>query len=72
MLPVAFKVPGTNLVLNYSSSEVLLSKKYGQSTAFIIYGQKDQEGETCLNAVPGDISVIYGAVKVSPHQNGSS
>jgi hypothetical protein len=71
MLPVAFKIPGANLRLNYSSSEVLLSKKYEQGTAFIIYGKKGTAGETCLNVAPDNVAIIQGDVKISQNRNNS-
>lgn len=64
MLPIAFKVPGTDLLVNYGTSEVLLSKKYDAGTAFVLYGKKGTEGELCLNVRAEDIQVVKGAVKV--------
>lgn len=64
MLPVAFKVPGTKLLVNYSTSEVLLSNKYDTNTAFVMYGKQGTEGELSLNVKASDIKVIKGDVKV--------
>ncbi|MBC7959021.1 MAG: beta-galactosidase, partial [Vallitaleaceae bacterium] len=64
MLPVAFKVPGTDLVVNYATSEVLLSKKYQNNTAFIMYGKQGTDSEICLNVKASEIQIVKGDVKV--------
>jgi hypothetical protein len=69
MLPIAFKIPGSRLMLNYSTSEVLLSKRYDQDIAFVIYGKKGLKGETCFNVTPNDISIVKGDVTIVKNGN---
>jgi hypothetical protein len=70
MLPVAFKVPGTDVMVNYGTSEILLSKKYDNSTAFVVYGKNGTEGELSLNVKAKDVKVITGEVKSYDDENG--
>lgn len=71
MLPINFKVPGTGLVLGYSTSEVLLSGKYDKGTAFVLTGKKDVPGELTVNCDIGDVKVVKGDVEVYGHEWGS-
>lgn len=71
MLPINFKIPGTDLVLGYSTSEVLLSHKYERGTAFVLSGKKEVAGELTINADFKDIKVIDGQVEVYGHEWGS-
>jgi hypothetical protein len=70
MLPIAFTVPGTGLLINYSTSEVLLSKKYESGTAFVVYGKKGTQGELCIHAKAGDIKVVKGNLDVYDGEGG--
>jgi hypothetical protein len=64
MFPINFRVPGTNLRLKYSTSEVLLSNKYEKGYAFIMHGKSGTCGEMVINASIEDISVVEGKVEV--------
>ncbi len=71
MFPIDFKIPGTDIVLAYSTSEVLFSRKYEKKTAFAMVGKGGTDGETCMNAEPNAIKVIKGNVDVIAHETGS-
>jgi hypothetical protein len=71
MLPVTFSIPDTGIIINYATSEVLLSKKYKEGTAFIIYGKKGTDGEMCLNTEVSKIQVIKGDIKAEQSEIGS-
>ena len=71
MFPIAFTVPGTDLKLGYSTSEVKLSKKYGSQTAFVLSGKKASPGETLLCAPASKVEVLGGSVKVSQRMGGT-
>lgn len=64
MLPVNFRIPGTDLVLGYSTSEVICSKEYPKGIAFIMAGKRKVAGEMVINALKADISIIKGDVEV--------
>lgn len=70
MLPIAFQVPNTGVLVNYSTSEVLLSKKYDGGTAFVVYGKKGTDGELSLNAKAEEIQIIKGNVHISGQETG--
>ena len=75
IFPIGFKAPGADLLLGYSTSEVLLSKKYESGTALVLSGKKGAPGETLAiagasgsggdggtaEALRGDISVHSAA-----------
>lgn len=71
LIPVAFEIPGTNVIVNYSTSEVLLSRKYGRGTVFVTYGKSRTEGEMCINVDSENITVVNGKVEVSKSGSGS-
>ena len=64
MLPVGFRVPGTGLRINYGTSEILLSKKYGSGTALAVYGRKGTPGELCLNVRAEELKAVKGKFDV--------
>lgn len=72
MFPVAFKIADTGVKINYATSEIWMSKAYDNSTAVIMYGTPDTEGELCLNVDAKNITVIAGDVKKYDIGNGSS
>ncbi|MDO4313074.1 MAG: beta-galactosidase [Eubacteriales bacterium] len=63
MFPVAFKIPGTGVKLNYSISEIWQTERYGNETAVIMYGTAETEGELCLNVPAGQVTIEAGKVK---------
>jgi len=71
LIPVAFKIPGTNVIVNYSTSDVLLSRRYKKGTVFVVYGKSGTEGEMSVNAGPENITVINGNIWVSKDKGGS-
>lgn len=71
MFPIAFTLPGTNLTIGYSTSEILLSKKYGIKMAFVLSGKKNAKGETLLCIPVSGIEVLKGDIKILPHVGGS-
>ncbi len=72
MFPAAFKIPGTNVKLEYSISEIWLTQKYNKETAVVMYGTGGTQGETCLNVQAGEVTVISGSVKKYDIGNGST
>ena len=71
LVPVAFKIPGTCVIVNYSTSEVLLSRKYKKCIAFVMYGKSGIEGEICINKDLEEFTVIHGTVQISKCKGGS-
>lgn len=63
MFPVAFKIPGTQVKLDYAVSEIWLTKKYEKATAVVMYGTAGTSGELCLNVPVSEISVKAGDVR---------
>lgn len=72
MFPVAFKIPGTDVRICYSVSEIWLSQKYNKETAVVMYGTDGTQGEMCLNIASGQVTVIAGDVKKYDIGNGST
>jgi hypothetical protein len=71
MFPLAFRVPGTDVRIGYSTSEILLSKAYKKGTAFVLCGKQGTKGELSLNAAPGEITVTAGDIAVYGNSGGS-
>lgn len=63
MFPVAFKIPGTEVKLNYAISEIWMTQKYEKATAVVMYGTAGTGGELCLNVPASQISVKAGDVR---------
>lgn len=72
MFPIAFKIPDTEVKLNYAISEIWMTEKYDNATAVVMYGTAGTEGELCLNVSADDITVEAGEVKKYDIGNGSS
>ena len=72
MFPATFKIPGTDVKIEYSVSEIWLSQKYNKETAVVMYGTGGTQGETCLNVPAGQVKVIAGSVKKYDIGNGST
>lgn len=70
MFPVAFKIPDTNVKLNYSISEIWMTQKYDTTTAVLMYGTAGTAGEMCLNVPVDQITVVAGNVKKYDNGNG--
>ena len=67
MFPIAFKVPspsGYDLQIEYSTSEVLLSKVYKNNSAFVLYGKNGTKGEISIKISSKEITVQHGDVNV--------
>lgn len=65
LLPVSVKIPGTNLTIEYSTSELLATKKIGNFNYLLLYGERNQKGETVLRNVRSQAEIIDGDVKQS-------
>lgn len=63
MFPIAFKIPGTGVKLNYSVSEIWMTEKYERETAVVMYGTAGTQGEICLNVPADQITTAAGDVK---------
>lgn len=72
MFPVAFKIPGTDVKLNYSISEIWMTQKYDKETAVVMYGTAGTQGEMCLNVPADQVTVIGGDVKKYDIGNGNT
>lgn len=70
MFPIAFKIPGTDVKLNYSISEIWMTQKYAKDTAVVMHGTAGTQGEMCLNVPADAITVKAGDVKVYEIGNG--
>ncbi|KPK41403.1 MAG: hypothetical protein AMJ78_05605 [Omnitrophica WOR_2 bacterium SM23_29] len=64
LLPVGVKVPGTNLTIVSSTSELLFVEKIDKQVLFGLYGKSDRRGETVLNISPSEVQVLSGQVLV--------
>ncbi|MCL2411504.1 MAG: beta-galactosidase [Treponema sp.] len=66
MFPFAFRIPapGCDLQIEYSTSEILMSKAYKNGTVIVLYGKTGTNGELSLNAAPAEITIIDGDVSV--------
>lgn len=64
LFPVNFKIPGSNLTLNYATSEVLFSRQYEKGVAFVLYGKKGAEGEISLRS-DARIDLLQSGAEVS-------
>ncbi len=71
LIPVAFIIPGSDRKINYSTSEVLFSRKYARGTVFVMYGKKGSAGETCIDTNPENIMVVQGNVTIDKNENDS-
>ena len=71
MFPLAFSVPETDLRIDYSTSEILLSKAYKNGTAFVMCGKAGTKGEMALNADVSEIEALHGNVSVYASAGGS-
>ncbi len=60
MLPVAFRVPDSSLMLVYGTSEILLSKECGGRTALVVFGKCGTRGELLLNVKAADVHPVQG------------
>lgn len=72
MFPIAFKIPGTDVKLNYAISEIWMTQKYDSRTAVVMYGTEETEGELCLNVPAGQIVIEKGHAKKYDIGNGCS
>lgn len=72
MFPVAYKIPGTDVRLEYSISEIWLTQKYDGKTAVVMYGADGSQGELCLNVPGGQVNVVAGDIKKYDIGNGST
>ncbi len=72
MFPVAFRIPGTEVKLNYSISEIWMTQKYDKETAVVMYGTAGTQGEMCLNIPADQVTVIGGDVKKYDIGNGNT
>ncbi len=72
MFPIAFRIPGTDVRLNYAISEIWLTQKYGSRTAVVMYGTEETEGELYLNVPVDQIVIEKGRAKKYDIGNGCS
>lgn len=72
MFPIAFKIPGSDVRLNYAVSEIWMTQNYGEKTAAVMYGTARTAGEICLNVSADQITVKAGDVKKYDIGGGSS
>lgn len=63
MFPVTFKIPDTDVKLNYAVSEIWMTQKYEKKTAVVMYGTAGTNGELCLNVSADHIVVKEGNIK---------
>lgn len=72
MFPVAFRIPDTDVKLNYAVSEIWMTQKYDRKTAVVMYGTAGTEGELCLNVPADQITVKAGSVRKYDIGNGNT
>lgn len=63
LIPLDVTIPGTDITIKYSTSELLTYKKMNKNTVFFIYGKKGLEGETFLKLKDRYIEVVKGKVQ---------
>lgn len=71
MFPVNMKLGDAKTRIHYSTSELLLTKKYPRGTAVVMTGRRDTVGELCLNVAPADVTVLRGDVQVYDGKDGA-
>jgi len=64
-LPIQVKVPGTELRILRSTSELLFAKQGDNQTIFGLYGKPGQPGKTVLNISASEVRVLSGEAEVS-------
>ena len=72
MFPVAFRLPGTEVRIRYSVSEIWMTQEYGAKTAVVMHGTKGTDGELCLNVPTDQVCVKEGNAKVYDMGDGTS
>jgi len=65
LMPVCVRVPDTNLIIEYSTSELLAMKKIGDLNFLLLYGRKNEKGEIVLRNVRTLAKIIEGDIKQS-------
>lgn len=63
MFPIAFHVPGCGVKINYATSEIWMTQRYGRKTAVVMYGTAGADGELCLKVSADKISIKEGRAK---------
>jgi hypothetical protein len=71
MFPLSFKIPGTDLAIDYATSEVLLSNKYEKGSVFAMYGKTGTCGEMLIKTGVEDIAVVRGQIDIHKGAAGS-
>lgn len=72
MFPISFQIPETDVRINYSLSEIWMTKAYGGKRAVVMYGAAGTAGELCLHVPADQIRIAAGAVKKYNMGDGSS
>ncbi|MFH0954034.1 MAG: beta-galactosidase [Verrucomicrobiota bacterium] len=65
LLPVGVQVPGTDITIAHSTSELLFAEQVGSHVVFGLYGKPERPGETVLKVPAADVKVLSGAATVS-------
>ncbi len=71
LLPVNVRVPGTDITIARSTSELLFAEKINGETLFGLYGKAGRPGETVIQAPVADVQVLSGSVQVSSEGAGT-
>lgn len=64
MFPINFLIPDSDLRINYSTSEILLSKKVENKNILVMYGEKNSNGELCIDVPTDEIELREGNMTI--------
>lgn len=71
LLPVCVKVPGSNVVIERSTSELLFARKIDGHVLFGVYGKPETAGETVLSVPADQVKVRSGQAEISADPKGA-
>ncbi len=71
LLPVQVNVPGSGVVIERSTSELLFARKIDGRVLFGVYGKPESKGETVVNVPADQIQVRSGQAEISADPKGA-
>lgn len=71
MFPINLKLGESGVRINYSTSEILLTKQYDRGLAAVVTGRRGAVGELLVNVKSADVKVLSGDVQVYSAADGA-
>ena len=71
LLPIQVKVPGSSVVIERSTSELLFARKIDGHVLFGVYGKPETAGETVLSVPADQVKVRSGQAEISADPKGA-